>query len=88
MSLHHPRILRSGLPTVVLLAATAVGSSVVAGAGAVPVQPRLAMGDTFSVLLKPDGSLFAWGGNTYGQLGLGASISARTRPARVGTDSD
>lgn len=39
----------------------------------------------FSVALKSDGTLWAWGHNGSGQLGIGTSSSANI-PAKVGTD--
>ncbi|MFP5042853.1 IPT/TIG domain-containing protein [Parasediminibacterium sp. JCM 36343] len=39
-----------------------------------------------SVGIKTDGSLWAWGNNTYGQLGDGTTIN-RTNPVRIGTDT-
>lgn len=47
-------------------------------------------GSLHSLAIKEDGSLWAWGCNEYGQLGIGtsgldASVSA---PVRVGVDSD
>ena len=40
-----------------------------------------------TLALKRDGSLWAWGANAHGQLGLG-DLESRTRPARVGDDCD
>ena len=68
-----------------LVVAVACGAFA-AAAIAAPAQPQLAMGDTFSLLIKPDGSLWAWGNNQYGQLGIARSLSAR--PARVGSATD
>lgn len=40
-----------------------------------------------SLALKDDGTLWAWGHNYYGQLGLG-DTSNRTAPVQVGADTD
>ena len=57
-------------------------------------------GMLFSIGLKRDGSLWGWGGNWTGQLGDGEvrqlhqltlppnKVPRRTRPARIGTDTD
>jgi uncharacterized protein YjdB len=41
-----------------------------------------------SLAIKADGSLWAWGANDYGQLGLGAITYNQPDPVRVGTGSD
>ena len=69
-----------------LLVAMMLTGAFAAVASAAPTKPQLAMGDTYSMLIKPDGSLWAWGNNQYGQLGLGVYVSAR--PARVGSATD
>lgn len=43
--------------------------------------------ETFSASVKTDGSLWTWGTNTYGQLGLGDTTS-RSSPVRVGALTD
>jgi len=48
----------------------------------------VAVGDNQTVAIKTDGTLWAWGRNTYGQLGQGTSGDARqTTPIQVGTDT-
>ena len=44
-------------------------------------------GDSHSLGIQPDGSLWAWGQNDHGELGLGDSTN-RTTPTRVGAGTD
>ena len=69
-----------------LLVFLILGGAFAAVAVAAPAQPQLAMGDTFSMLIKADGSLWAWGNNQYGQLGVDDYLSEV--PVRVGTGTD
>ena len=56
--------------------------------GAAKVKPQtLAAGEFHSLAIRPDGTLWAWGRNDYGQLGLGDTTN-RLVPTRVGTASD
>jgi alpha-tubulin suppressor-like RCC1 family protein len=48
---------------------------------------RVAAGLYHILALKADGSLWAWGDNSYGQLGDGTTDS-RTLPVRIGLDND
>jgi uncharacterized protein YjdB/alpha-tubulin suppressor-like RCC1 family protein len=45
-------------------------------------------GSTFTVALHAEGTLWAWGNNLDGQLGIGVTGGTRRTPVRVGTDSD
>ncbi len=59
------------------------------GAGAVRAESaatdsRMAAGYCHSLLVRPDGTLWAWGRNDSGELGLGDNVS-RSIPAKVGT---
>jgi hypothetical protein len=46
-----------------------------------------ATGDTHSLGRRSDGSIWAWGGNLNGQLGIGSNLDSPA-PVRVGADSD
>jgi alpha-tubulin suppressor-like RCC1 family protein len=48
----------------------------------------VAAGTGHSLAIKADGSLWAWGQDDAGQLGLGADTSNRSTPTRVGLDND
>jgi len=49
----------------------------------------VAAGDFHSLALKSDGSLWAWGENSSGQIGDGLVVPAnQTVPVRIGTDTD
>ena len=61
----------------VLICATASWSEPVA----------IVTGGAHSLLLDADGSLWAWGANRHGQLGLGDNNN-RNAPTQVGTDTD
>jgi alpha-tubulin suppressor-like RCC1 family protein len=62
-----------------------------AGAGEFVSPPTMTTdrGHSFAMKTNPagGGTLWAWGSNTYGQLGLGDTIERNT-PVQVGTDSD
>ena len=47
----------------------------------------VAAGSDFTLALKSDGSLWAWGDNTVGQLGDGTT-QKRNRPVQIGHDGD
>ncbi len=48
----------------------------------------VAAGESHSLGLKRDGTLWAWGRNSGGQLGLGTTFTRTNRPVRVGLDAD
>ena len=47
----------------------------------------IAAGSWHGLGVKRDGTLWAWGANNYGQLGLGSGVTA-SQPARVGTGTN
>jgi len=56
--------------------------------GTALVTRSLAMGASFGLAVKGDGTLWAWGDNAYGQLGLASTTARATRPVQVGTATD
>ena len=54
---------------------------------ALGVTHDVAAGDSYTLAIRTDGTLWAWGGNGYGQLGDGTTIN-RITPVRVGTAND
>lgn len=60
------------------------GSAVVTNGGTASVVPSISAGSAHSVALKPDGSLWTWGNNSYGQLGDSSTIDSSV-PLQIGT---
>ena len=48
----------------------------------------MAAGASFALAVRADGTLWAWGDNSYGQLGLPTTVSSTQQPRQVGTDRD
>ena len=48
---------------------------------------KVAAGEFHTLAIKTDGTLWAWGRNNFGQLGIGNTIDKNT-PTQVGTDTD
>ena len=48
---------------------------------------QVATGTAHNVIVKNDGTLWAWGDNSYGQLGDGTTVNKNT-PTQIGTDSN
>lgn len=54
---------------------------------AAPIFTQISGGFNFSVAIKSDGTLWAWGLNAYGQLGDGTTVS-KLVPTRIGTGTN
>ena len=67
-------------------AGTATLTATINGGRGLSSVGTVAAGAWHTVALKQDGSLWAWGSNTYGQLGDGTTTQ-RTVPVRIGTSS-
>ena len=65
---------------IILLIRPAVGA-------AAPNKSLIAAGLNHTVAIQRDGSLWAWGDNSVGQLGLG-DVADRNTPTRVGSASN
>src|SRR5262249_12326534 len=48
-----------------------------------PGASAIAVGSQHSLALAPDGTVWAWGDNTYSQLGIGVSGGSSTTPVQV-----
>ena len=48
---------------------------------------QISAGSLHTLALKTDGTLWAWGDNTYGELGDGTTVN-KTIPTQIGTDSN
>jgi alpha-tubulin suppressor-like RCC1 family protein len=59
----------------------------VSGTGWEKVSTAIGYGD-HTLGLKTDGTLWAWGGNAWGQLGTGSSGSDQLTPVQVGSDTN
>lgn len=44
-------------------------------------------GDRFALAIKNDGTLWGWGDNSKGGLGIGADLSQKNNPVQIGTDN-
>lgn len=51
------------------------------------LENRVGAGGLHTLIIKDDGSLWAWGANSHGQLGDGTSLG-KTTPIKVGEDRD
>ncbi len=70
------------LSKVVRAACAGTFALLAAGAQGAGIQPAVATGNGHGVLLKEDGSVWTWGANRSGQLGVGDGDDA-SEPARV-----
>ncbi|MCP4578578.1 MAG: SUMF1/EgtB/PvdO family nonheme iron enzyme, partial [Deltaproteobacteria bacterium] len=70
------------IPLLTLAAILIVGTGICHAA-----SPAIATGGAYTINLKNDGSLWAWGSNYYGQLGDGTVVD-RLTPVQIGSDTD
>lgn len=75
------------LAAAILLLALAHPMAAPAAQGGRGSGSRVALGGGHTLAIKSDGSLWAWGINNWGQLGIG-DVPGPTTPVRVGTDYD
>ena len=68
-------------------AISSIGSNVPVQIGTDTTWASVTTGDQFTLALKNNGSLWAWGDNSYRQLGLGLVANAKV-PTQVGIDTD
>jgi alpha-tubulin suppressor-like RCC1 family protein len=73
-------------PVPVALPGSSPVTSILAGGGVVPDPSRVRFNTvlSFGLALRSDGSVWAWGGNVYGDLGNGhGALNGGTAPAQV-----
>ncbi|MCL2680585.1 MAG: hypothetical protein FWF11_03830, partial [Coriobacteriia bacterium] len=64
------------------------GISPFSSAGIMPEATTFAAGGAHSLAIRADGTLWSWGGNTFGATGLGTDFDEQLIPAQVGSDAD
>ncbi|MCL2680267.1 MAG: hypothetical protein FWF11_02160, partial [Coriobacteriia bacterium] len=64
------------------------GFSPFSSSGIRPEATTFAAGTNFSLAIRSDGTLWAWGSNANGMTGLGTDTGFQTRPAQVGTGTN
>ncbi len=71
------------------VAAAFTASAAGASAEESPVWKAVSAGDNTTYAIKADGTLWAWGDNEQGQLGIGQdAVKFSSTPVQVGTDAD
>ena len=49
---------------------------------------EISAGNFHTAAVKDDGTLWSWGSNTYGQIGIGSTDMTKNDPVRVGTETN
>lgn len=49
---------------------------------------KISAGNAHNLAIKTDGTLWAWGRNSDGQIGMGSNASSFNTPQQIGTDTD
>lgn len=70
-----------------LIVVCVVMCSLIGGGRAEAVEPKIATGVNFTVYLAPDGTVWAWGDNSLGQIGQ-TDLLPRTTPTQIPGLSD
>jgi len=68
--------------------AMGIAATITVNAAEAPVWKAVSAGDNSTYAIKADGTLWAWGDNEEGQLGVGSTIKFSTEPLQVGSETN